>query len=1056
MKKLMLFLLVLCTGSYALAQRTVNGTVTSSADGLTMPGVSIVVKGTATGTATDIDGNFSLTIPSDRAVLVFTYIGYQKKEISVTGSSRNLQVILDEDSYMLDEVTISVQVGYGAMKRSDLTGAVGSIGANDIRKSMSTSLEQAMQGRIAGVQITQNTGAPGGGISVNIRGINTLSGNEPLYVIDGVAVSGQSSGGSVLSTINPADIVSIEVLKDASATAIYGSRASNGVVMITTRQGEIGKPRLSYDGYFGLQQLPTKLEVMNLKDYAQFYNDRASIQGWGSRDEFNDISLLTNGTDWQKELFRTAPMNNHTLSVSGGSPGVKYMLSGGYLDQDGIGMGSGFRRFTFRSNMDMEITKWLNIGVNGSVANTKQITTLDGNSIIREAISQRVDVPAVNPDGSFGVIKEDQFNTYYVNPLAAAQMRENYNTGTQLTYSFYADLKLLPDLNLRSEYGGNMNYSNQYSFTPNYKFGNQQWTSQARKQSGKSDYYAVKTYATYDKKFADKHKLNIMAGHEAQESNWENLWGLRTQYISNSIHSLNVGNEATAQNGDGQGGWSIESYYGRLNYNFDDRYLATATFRADGSSTFGQNNRWGNFPSAALAWRASNESFLKDVEAINNLKFRLGWGIVGNQAAGMYAYGVAMATTGTYWGTGYLPQNYANPDLQWEQTEAFNIGLDLTVLNNRIELMVDAYNKNTDNLLMQATLPTYAVYVESWMSISPPWVNTGAMNNKGMEFTLNTTNIDTKDFFWKTGLIFSFNKNKLTKLYSEGDQLFGAIGDNVYTKSEVGQPLGQLFGYNVIGMFTCEDDFYQKDAFGEFRLDEEGNRMEVARPGENGNPYAIDRAEIWVGDYIFEDVNGDGVIDEKDRIYLGKTSPKFLYGINNTFSWKNFELNVFFNGVYGNKVYNVLRQSHASTNGYGGKMQEVAGYARVALIDPAGENVISNVHVTNAATATASRVYGNGDNRNNNERISSRFVEDGSYLRLKNISLTYTVPKPWLRKKLPVDYLQIYVNAQNLFTITKYKGFDPEIGSYDARLAGIDNARYPSQRIYNFGLRFNF
>jgi len=1070
MKKILLFLLLLCAGSMVMAQETiVTGTIVSS-DGEVLPGASVMVKGTMLGTVTDMNGNFAINLPTEKATLVFKFTGFTDKEQNVTAGSRGLQITLSESTKVLNEVVVT---GYGTTKKPDLTGAVSSLSSDDIKRSNSTSIEQAMQGRVAGVQITQNSGLPGGGISVSIRGINTLNGNEPLYVIDGVAVSGQtSSNTSVLSSINPADILSIDVLKDASATAIYGSRASNGVIMITTKQGEMGKPKLSYDGYFGLQQLPTKIATMNLQEYAEYYNARAAIQGWGIRDDFRDPSLLSKGTNWQKELFRTAPMQNHNLSVSGGSNGVRYALSGGYLDQDGIGLGTNFRRITFRSNVDMDVAKWLNIGVNGSVASTKQITTLDGGGIIYAAINQRPDVPARNLDGSYGVQQEDQFNTYQVNPLAAAQMRENYNTGNQVYYTFFANLKPFQGMNFRIEYGGNMNYGNSYSFVPNYVYGNQRWTSTASKGSSKSEYQALKTYLTYDRKIAGKFNINAMVGHEAQGGKWESLSAKRINYISNSVHSLNVGGTIPADgNGDGTSSWAIESYFGRLNLNFDNRYLLTGTLRADGSSTFGPNKRWGSFPSAAFAWRISNESFMQGVDFINNMKLRLGWGVVGNQGAGSYAYGTSMATTQTYWGTGYLPMNYGNPDLQWEQTKAYNIGLDLTILNNRIEFIAEAYLKDTDNLLLEATLPTYAVYMESWLSIRPPWVNTGAMQNKGLEFTLNTVNINNGDFFWQSNLTLSLNRNKLTKLYNNDDIIYGQVDNTIYTKTEVGDPIGRLYGYNVIGMFTCEDDFYQKDAKGNFLLTEQGERIEKGRPGDKGQRYKIDETEIWVGDYIFEDrptvaieENGkivgykpDGIIDEKDRTYLGNTTPKFIFGLNNSFSWKNFELNIFFNGVYGNKVYNILRQRHIGTDGYGGKLKDVAGFARIERIDPEiGTNVISNVYISNAADATAARVYRAAGNKNSNERISSRFVEDGSYLRLKNISLSYSVPRAWLQKNLPVDFLQIYVSVQNLYTFTKYKGFDPEIGSYDVRVAGVDNSRYPSQRQYNFGMRFNF
>jgi len=1065
MKRIILFLLLLCSGSIIFAQESVvTGTVVSEADGETLPGASVVVKGTTLGTVTDVDGAFSINLPTGKATLVISYLGFTNKEVNVTSGTKGLKVALSENTQKLDELVV---VGYGTMKRPDLTGAISSIRSKDIEKSSAISLEQAMQGRVAGVQVTSNSGAPGGGISVSIRGINSLSGNEPLYVIDGIAISGQTSGNSsVLSTINPADIASIDVLKDASSTAIYGSRASNGVIMITTKQGEQGKPKLSYNGYYGLQQIPSKIAVMTLPEYAEYYNERATIQGWGLRDDFRDPSLLGNGTDWQSELFRSAPMQNHDISISGGNGGAKYYISGGFLNQDGIGIGSNFRRFSFRSNLDLEITKWLNAGVNGSLGNTKQTTTMDNAGVIRTAISQRPDIPAHNLDGSYGIQTQDQFNTYQTNPLAEAQMRENYNTGTEVNYNFYANLKLLKGLTFRAEYGGRMTYGNNYSFTPDYAIGNYiVMASSENKGTNKSDNWTFKQILTYDLKLAEKNAFQITAVHEANAWKGENLSASRTNYFSDAVHSLHVGDQTTMGNDDGEYSGGMESYLGRFHYDFDNRYLLDASVRYDGSSNFGPNKRWGTFPSAALAWRVNNESFLKDVEAISNLKLRFSWGINGNSNAGGFAYGVSMKTVPTYWGTGFISGNYANPDLQWEQLEAYNLGLDLALFKSRVIFTADFYNKNIDNLLMQASLPGYVVDNEqSYLAIEAPWVNTGALSNKGMDLSLNTVNIKNRNLTWSSNFTFSLVRNQLKKLYNDSDVIFGYVGNSIYTKSEIGQPIGQFFGYNVIGMFTCEDDFYKKDNNGKFILDEQGNRVQVARPVDpnakdaNGNPLPFPIAEdkIWVGDYIFEDVNGDGVIDEKDRKYLGNPNPKFTYGIDNTFTWKNFELNLYFYGIYGNKVYNALRAGNSGTSGYTGHLEDVAGFARIALIDPNGGNVISNVHVTNAATATASRIYAVGGNTNDNERMSSRFLEDGSYLRLQNVSLTYSVPKQWLQKVLHVDLLQVYANVQNLFTITKYKGYDPEVGSYSVLTPGIDNGRYPSQRVYKFGIRFNF
>lgn len=722
----LLVTLLLCSTTALAQELKINGVVTSSSTGEELIGVSILVKGTGKGVVTGVDGSYSLTANPGQE-LEFSYVGYKNKSVTVRKSGR-LDVELTEDAQMLDQVVV---VGYGTMKRSDLTGSVASISEEQIKQGVNTSIEQAMQGRIAGVQVMQNSGAPGGGISVQIRGINSLNGNEPLYVIDGVAISGQTgNNSSVLSSINPSDIVSMEVLKDASATAIYGSRASNGVVLINTKRGEEGKPKLSYEGYAGWQQLPGKLKVMDLYDYADYYNTRAEIMGWGVREDYKDPSLLTAGTDWQEELFRTAFMHNHQIGVSGGNKGVNYALSGGYLNQDGIGLGSGFDRVSFRTNFDAEITNWLKIGVNASYAHTKQVTTLDSSGLISVALDQRPDVSPRNADGSYGFVEQDQFGTYYTNPLFEAQMKENYNTNSQFYYNIYANINPIKGLNLRLEYGGSLNYGNSYYFCPEYQYGTVVVESESNRGSSKSDNWSLKTYATYDFTVARKHKFQIMAGHEAQEGSWENLSGSRKGYISDAIHNLDVGDATTAKNSNGGNGWAIESYYGRLNYNFDDRYLLTGTLRSDGSSNLGPNNRWGTFPSAALAWRINNESFMKGIKVINNLKLRLGWGIVGNQNAGTYAYGTTMKNSTTAWGTGYYPGNYSNPDLKWEQTEAYNLGLDLSMFDNRLEFIVDAYYKNTDNLLMLASLPAYVIDSEG-VGMSAPWVNAGSMRNKG-------------------------------------------------------------------------------------------------------------------------------------------------------------------------------------------------------------------------------------------------------------------------------------------------------------------------------------
>ena len=1057
MKKVLLILLAVMTAAQMYAQKTLTGTITDGDTQEPIIGASVQVTGTSSGGVSDLDGHFSTVIPEGRKTVTISYVGYKSQTINIVGKS-SINIMLQPSASDLDEVVV---VGYGTMKRSDLTGSVASIDEKAIKEGVNTSLEQSMQGRIAGVQVMQNSGAPGGGISVQIRGISSLNGSEPLYVIDGIAQSGSSNGNSsALASINPSDITSIEVLKDASATAIYGSRASNGVVLITTKHGAKGKPKIQYEGYLGWQQMPKYLDVMNLHQYADFYNERAAIQGWGQREDYAHPELLTNGTDWQRELFSTAFMHNHSVNISGGTDDMNYSISAGYLNQDGVALGSGFDRMSIRSNFDTKVTKWLQVGTNLYYANTKQLNTFSTGSVIATALDQFPDVAPRNPDGTYAMPQTNSMSTYYTNPIFEANMRENKDNNYSVDYNVFANLTPLKGLSIRIEYGGNRGWLNNYFFQPGYTYGTTVVTSQSTRTKNMSKYTSFKQYATYDFDPCKNNHMQVMFGHEAQWGNWESLAGTRYNYISDAIHSLNPGDPKTATNsGDDGTQWSIESYFGRLNYNLLDRYLLTTTLRADGSSSFGKNNRWGWFPSVALAWRISQEKFLKNVKWINNMKLRLGWGLVGNQSVGSYAYGSTMANTATAWGPGYYPAQFPNANLKWESTRAWNVGLDLAILKNRLEFIVDWYYKDTRDLLMQAMLPSYVIN-NDYMGMTAPWVNRGAIRNTGIEFTANSVNIANKDWEWRTNATLSFNRNKLTKLNSDGATITGTIGTDTYTMSEVGGPVGRFYGYNVIGMFTNEADFYQKNKQGEFLLDANGNRVPVARPADEttGKMYDIAANGIWVGDYIFEDVNKDGKITSADRKYIGDPNPDFTFGLNNTVRWKNFELTLFFNGSVGGDIYNLVRQQHTNTQRYSNLMAYVSDYARVALIDPNGSPTdISNVYVTNPTTARVQRISSAGSSMNDNNRVSNRFVEDGSYLRLKTISLAWNLPKSWLAP-LKLDWVQVYGNIQNLFTICGYDGYDPEIGAQGQNilLQGIDNYRYPSQRIYTFGLKVKF
>lgn len=1042
-KSLRLLFLFFLIPALAFSQNiSINGVVKdASGDGL--PGVAISEIGTSNGTLTDIDGKFTLTVSSKGKIKV-SMIGFQAQEINVSGKT-SFNIVLEEDTKLLDEVVV---VGYGQMKRTDLTGSVVSVSSDAISKSVTTSVDQVLQGRAAGVQVTQNSGMPGGGSSIRIRGTNSInSSNEPIFVIDGVVIDGNTDSGSenALSSINPADILSMDILKDASATAIYGSRGANGVIIITTKRGESGTPRITYDGYVGMQTMPKKLDLLNLQEFAYHKNERTRIMGHPMDDSFIRPDLLGEGTDWQDELFRTAVMHNHNLSVSGGTSKMTYAFGAGYLNQEGIALGSGFERFSLRGNIDAEVKSWLKMGVNFAVNNSKQNITVSDDNLINIALQQTPNVAARNPDGSYGGPDTDEF--VQTNPVGLAMLKDNRNEKSGFRSNIYAEATIIDGLTLKTEFSSDINNTNVYKFTPSYEFGAiKNEVRESERSKSYSKFWAWRNIATYNKTVAEKHAINVMLGQEMQESKWDYLWGYRKGFITNNANDLDAGDATTAKANNSSGINSLMSYFGRAFYSFDDRYLLTATLRRDGSSRFADGNRWGWFPSAALAWKISNESFLKESKTINNMKFRLGWGKVGNENIQNYGYTSTMSSVATIWGTGLLSGNTANPDLQWETTSSVNVGFDLNLFRNRIELIVEWYNKETDNLLLLMPLPAY-VGTSGQGSTTPPWVNIGSIRNRGFEVTLNTFNIDKKDFSWKSNFVFSSNRNKVLSLDMESSIVDATMSrgseTSIITRTAVGQPIGQFYGYKVIGRFESATDFYYKDA--------NGNIQQTAIP--EGVP--ISKTGVWVGDLMFEDKDGDGKITEADRDYIGNPEPKFTFGIGNTFTYKDFDLTVYLNGSYGGDVFNWIRRwtddPRQSTN----VTKRATTFARLGVIDPTlSDDDFRNVRIIGGAS-NMPRLAPSDANANN--RVSDRYIEDGSYLRIQNISLGYTLPKKMVNK-LHIENLRVYTNIQNLHTFSKYKGYDPELGSMsqNALLTGIDNARYPSPVIYTFGLNVTF
>ncbi|MCC9063538.1 SusC/RagA family TonB-linked outer membrane protein [Flavobacterium piscisymbiosum] len=1023
------------------AQTKVSGTVSDSNGPI--PGVNIIVKGSNINTVSNFDGTYSINAPSS-GILVYSFIGYKAKEIAIANKSK-IDVVLEEDLNNLKEVVV---VGYGTMKRGDLTGAVSSVSSAAVTQSVATTIDQVLQGRAAGVNIQQNNGAPGSSSSVRIRGISSITGsNEPIYVIDGVVIDGStgSMNANPLAGINPSDILSMDVLKDASATAIYGSRAANGVIMITTKTGKKGELTLNFDSYVGWQEIPKQLQVLNLREYGTLKNTRADL-GIVERDNnFIRPDLLGDGTNWQNELFTTAMMQSYNLSASGGSDNTTYALGIGYLDQDGIAIGSSFNRFNLRGVIDSQVKSYLKLGVNLAVNKTEQVTTFTDGSLILTALKQTPNVAARNADGTFDGPDTTEF--VQNNPLGLALMRDNHNENYGIRGNTYAEISFSKSLKVKSQYSLDYGFGNNYTFNPSYAFGalvND--VREGTRAKTLSQNWIWNNLLTYNKSFGI-HTVNVMLGQEMQEQHWENLSGYRSGYITNGATDLDAGDPTTARNSNGSSTRALSSYFGRVFYSFNDKYLLTGTIRRDGSSQFAEDNRWDWFPSAALAWKVSNENFLKDNKTINNLKLRLGWGIVGNQSVPNYAYTSVYGTSATNWGSGQIATNTANPDLGWEKTKSSNIGLDLGLFNNRIELIADVYYKKTDGLLLDLALPAYAG-TSGQGSTAPPTFNIGALENKGFEFTLNTINMQRNDFSWKSNFVFSMNRSKVLALNTESGvynmTLQQGSDVTVVTRTAVGQPIGQFYGYKVIGRFEKATDFYYKDKDG------------VVKPTALPEGMAIGENGVWIGDYMFEDVNKDGVINEKDTGYIGNPAPDFTFGIGNTFSFLGFDVNILFTGSYGNDVLNYQRRWLENPRENTNLLKSALGYAQLDLIDPNGPNDYRNVQIV-GGDPYMPRIGASSASSASNYRLSNRFVEDGSYVRLKNISIGYNLPKK-LYSKYGISNIKVYSNAQNVLTFTKYKGYDPEVGSINQNvlLTGIDNGRYPSPIITTLGLNVNF
>lgn len=1020
----------------------ISGVVTSGIDGTYLFGVTVGLKGTGTGTITNNDGAYTIAAEKGQ-ILVFSFIGFKKQEIEIKDQQLINVSLQQEDKYIEDVVV----VGYGSVKRGDNTGSISSIKSDEIQRSQAVTIEQSLQGKIPGMMVTQTSGQPGGGVSVQIRGITGFGSSGPLYVLDGVELQGIASvgnGANPLAGINPSDIESVDVLKDASATAIYGSKGTDGVIIITTKRGRVAPPKITYEYISGLQQLTRKLPVMNLQEFATFVNERNAGIGWGfdTRPELANPQYLGKGTDWQEELFRNAPSSTHTLTLSGGDERTQYLLAGAFQSEEGIALGSSFERVSLRLNLDNKPTNWMKIGTSLQLVNIDENLNSTGSSVIRSALEQTPDIPVQNNDGSWGGSSSTVgWVQQRVNPYAIALINKNEANRKQVFGNLYAEIYFAKGLVLRNEASGNFSIATQDVFNPSYKMGNlEKKTNSGSSSFNEGVYTSLRNYLTYSHLFAENYSLTAMAGHEASLDKSSGLYAARSNYPSNNVQVINGGDPTTATNSGSKGHSAKESYFGRVNLGLYDKYLITANIREDGSSMYAPKNRWILSYSGALAWKINNEAFLKDVKTVNELKLRLGYGLTNRQAGRDYVYTSTMATVPTGVSTiSQLTQNIANPNLEWEQTKNSNIGLDGALFNWRLNFSVDFYLKQTDGLAMQTSLPMYSGTAIGWSpgKLDAPWVNVGSMENKGFDFRISATSIARKDFSWKTDLTVSKNINKVLKLNADGAPIMGQ-----YSKTEVGRSIGEFYGYVVEGVFANA-----VDAFG----DPENNIEPHARPAKNGEiiPFANASGSIWYGDIKFKDMNGDGIIDENDQTYLGSPIPKMQLGLNNAFTYKNFDLNIFFNASIGNKVFNQLRVTAENPISSYGYFRSLSNYAKLALIDPEGSSTDPyNVYVTNPDTDIPGV---RNDQTNGNLRFSDKFIEDGSFLRCKNISLGYTFSENLL-KRAHIYSLRVYANVTNAFTLTRYTGMDPEVGSWDPINAGIDNGYYPQARRFTLGV----
>jgi TonB-linked SusC/RagA family outer membrane protein len=1002
-----------------------------------LPGVAVRVKGTSIGTVTDAGGNYSINASDQGSILVFSFIGLESQEVPANRSEINITLTAKPSN--LNEVVV---IGYGTQKKSDLTGSLSSIKAQDLQQSKAVSFMEAMQGRASGVQITSSSGEPGAAVNVNIRGANSFnSGTQPLYVIDGIQIDvnsgevassgyGNTSQGNPLATINPADIVSIEILKDASATAIFGSRGANGVILVTTKSGKANSSSLEISTSLGISSASKKFKMLGAQDYADYRfltnpqdpGYAMDTNGDGKLDAVKDMTGVASH-DWQNEVLRNALAQNYDISYSGGSAKTTFAASAGYLNQQGLILKNNYERYNLSLKVNHNATSRLKLGTNinatQSISNGPASNGGDNvrnyNGLIQTFLLARpVNITsftdlAADPDGgTFGSPLDFVNNAYKQSPFL------------RLIADLSADYKIIDGLNLNVRGGGIITSSKNKEFYPSSTSWGLPANGVAILNNANTTNWYQTTTLTFTKRINKDHLLTALAGFELNSYTGESFsmvgqgFDLQTINPVDNISTAKVLFQVPTTN---KYGYNRESEFGRLNYSWKDRYLLTATLRRDGSSKFGDDFKYAWFPSAAIAWRASNESFMKNQATITDLKIRGGFGVTGNDRIPPYQ---SLATTANtfYSGSngtstlGISPNTLANPRLKWETTYQYDAGVDLTLWTDRINFTADVYLKQTKDLLLQADIPGQTGFIKQWQ-------NLGQIDNKGLELALNTINVRTGDFTWGSNFNISFNRNKVISLGSVNYIPVNIAGGAVISVGRVivGQPIGTAYGYVFDGIYQLSD------------FNQQTNGTYLLKPGVT----TIQGRVVRPGDPKFKDLNGDGKVDNtNDYTIISNSNPKHFGGFANNFRYKNFELNVLLQWSYGNQILNTGRYRYEAGAGY---------FANVT--QDYWDNKWTPDNPSNKYAAVTAQ--GKTD-------ISSYFVEDGSYLRLKNVTLSYNLNATPFLKKLGISGCRLYVTGENLHTWTKYTGFDPEVNSYSPLLPGIDNISYPRSRTITFGL----